>query len=106
MILLDDLIHKASEFCYLKQQIDISLISCTARIKELLFLIKQTSYENTDKIFMELFEIQRTLSTIKYRYLFEFDNFLNDFIYFFDRQDDYNKLFLYNYFLQNANFPE
>lgn len=106
MILLKDLIHKTSEFCYLKQQIDILLTSCTMRIKELLALIKQASIEDVDKIFIELFEIQRTLSTMKYKYLFEFNDFLDDFIYFFDRQDNCNKLFLYEHFCQHSDFPK
>mgnify|MGYP003084259618 CR=1 FL=1 len=106
MILLKDLIHKTSELYYLKQQIDILLLSCTIRIQELLALIKQASIEDADKIFIELFEIQRTLSTIKYKYLFEFNDFLDDFIYFFDRQDNYNKLFLYEHFCQHSHFPK
>ena len=106
MILLEDLIHRTSEFYYLKQQIDILLTSCTMRIKELLALIKQESIESIDNIFIELFKIQRTLSTMKYKYLFEFNDFLDDFIYFFDRQDDYNKSFLYEHFCLHGDFPK
>lgn len=106
MTLLDDLIHKVSEFYYLKQQINRLLEYYTKRIQELLTQIKQKTIEDADKIFIELFEIQRTLSTIKYKYLFEFDDFLNDFVYFFDRQDEFNKFFLYKHFSQHTNFPE
>ncbi|WP_274572227.1 hypothetical protein V6667_05905 [Neisseria leonii] len=106
MIFLEDLIHKASEFYYLRQQIDMLLVSCTTRIRELFALIRHSNIENADKIFIELFEIQRTLSTIKFKYLFEFDDFLNDFIYFFDRQDDCNRLFLYEHFSQHDDLPK
>lgn len=106
MVLFEDLINKASEFYYLKQQLDLLLGACAARIKQLISMIKQTDIENSDVIFEELFKIQRILSTMKYKYLFEFDSFLDNFIYFFDRQDDYNKLYLFNHFKCNLDFPE
>lgn len=105
MVFLEDLIHKASEFYCLKQQLDMLLRHCIERIKYLILMIRKCHIENIDNIFLELFQIQRTLSTMKYKYSFEFEDFLDNFIYFFDRQDEYNKIYLYNHFQKNTEFP-
>lgn len=105
MLLLEDLIYKTSEFYNLKHQLEMLLRACTARIQELILMMKQNNIENIDDIFVELFKIQRTLSTMKYKYLFEFDEFLDNFIYFFDRQDEFNKLYLYEHFQKHTGFP-
>ena len=74
---------------------------------ELIHSLKQVNINESSHIFEELFEIQIILSEIKNKYLFEFNfnDFLNDFIYFFDRQDEHNVHYLYTNFQQSDEFP-
>ena len=104
---MKELAERASEFYYTKQQIDMLLRACQAKITELINSLKQVHIDESSHIFEELFEIQIILSEIKNKYLFEFNfnDFLNDFIYFFDRQDEHNVYYLYTHFQQSDKFP-
>ena len=103
MIMMKELAERASEFYYTKQQIDMLLRACQAKIIELINSLKQVNINKSSHIFEELFGMQIILSDIKNKYLFEFN--LNDFIYFFDRQDEYNVYYLYTHFQQSDEFP-
>ena len=83
------------------------LRACQAKIIELINSLKQVNINKSSHIFEELFGMQIILSDIKNKYLFEFNfnDFLNDFIYFFDRQDEYNVYYLYTHFQQSDEFP-
>ncbi len=107
MIIMQELVDRASEFYYIKQQIDMLLRACEARIVELIRMMKKCDINDIDDVFIELFNIQETLYEVKNKYLFqlEFNAFLNDFIYFFDRKDDYNIVYLYEHFKQYDTFP-
>lgn len=107
MIMMKELAERASEFYYTKQQIDMLLRACQAKIIELINSLKQVNINESSHIFEELFGMQIILSDIKNKYLFEFNfnDFLNDFIYFFDRQDEYNVYYLYTHFQQSDEFP-
>jgi hypothetical protein len=105
--MMKELAERASEFYYTKQQIDMLLRACQAKIIELINSLKQVNINKSSHIFEELFGMQIILSDIKNKYLFEFNfnDFLNDFIYFFDRQDEYNVYYLYTHFQQSDEFP-
>ena len=107
MIMMKELAERASELYYTKQQIDMLLRACQAKIIELINSLKQVNINKSSHIFEELFGMQIILSDIKNKYLFEFNfnDFLNDFIYFFDRQDEYNVYYLYTHFQQSDEFP-
>ena len=107
MIMMKELAERASEFYYTKQQIDMLLRACQSKIIELINSLKQVNINKSSHIFEELFGMQIILSDIKNKYLFEFNfnDFLNDFIYFFDRQDEYNVYYLYTHFQQSDEFP-
>ena len=107
MIMMKELAERASEFYYTKQQIDMLLRACQSKSIELINSLKQVNINKSSHIFEELFGMQIILSDIKNKYLFEFNfnDFLNDFIYFFDRQDEYNVHYLYTHFQQSDEFP-
>ena len=107
MIMMKELAERASEFYYTKQQIDMLLRACQSKIIELINSLKQVNINKSSHIFEELFGMQIILSDIKNKYLFEFNfnDFLNDFIYFFNRQDEYNVHYLYTHFQQSDEFP-
>ncbi|OAM30862.1 hypothetical protein A7P95_02355 [Eikenella longinqua] len=70
--------------------------------------MQQADFEDAGEIFTELFAIQQALSAAKHKYLpdLELSSFLNDFLYFFDRQDEYNKRYLYTHFQQSNDLPD
>lgn len=55
-------------------------------------------------IIVELFKIQEELSIIKYRFNYNFNVFLNSFIYEFDRQDDESISYLINKIRSDYSF--
>ena len=70
MIMMKELAERTSEFYYTKQQIDMLLRACQAKIIELINSFKQVNINESSHISEELFGMQIILSDIKNKYLF------------------------------------
>lgn len=64
----------------------------------------RTNDETSKNIINDLFRMQEELSIIKYKFNYEFDDFINGFIYEFDRQDSESVNYLINKIRQDKNF--
>ena len=73
---------------------------------DLLNKLQYIDFRESDIVFNELFAIQDVFAKLKYKYHINMNQFFENFIYYFDRQDDVNKEFLYKHFHVNLNFPE
>lgn len=62
-------------------------------------------FDESDEIFNQLFKIQDQLSTLKYKYELDMDDYISNFIYYFDRQDTENKFYLYKRFHASNKWP-
>ena len=94
------------EFNNLNRQILMKLDNYEHKIKQLLASIKAVDFANSNEIFDRLFFFFFQIATVKYKYNFNINNFLNDFVYFFDRNDEYQRKYLFNHFKNNSTFPK
>ncbi|WP_131667652.1 hypothetical protein [Psychrobacter pygoscelis] len=83
----DVLIELLNTYSRSKVEIESILRIYEDRIKSKICSIDINDRENSEKIIKELFGIQNEISMIVYKYNFPVSNFLEDFIYDFDRQD-------------------
>ena len=90
------------EYNRILSSINLILISYQDDINDIFEKIKSSGYMESEYLFDELFHIQKLLSEIKYKYKYNFDKIFDDFIYFFDRDDEYSRKFLYKK-LQDSN---
>ena len=102
----DILENELIEFNNLNRQILMKLDNYEHEIKQLLASIKAVDFANSNEIFDRLFFLQGQIATVKYKYNFNINNFLNDFVYFFDRNDEYQRKYLFNHFKNNSTFPK
>lgn len=83
------------EYNRILSSINLILISYQNDIDDIFKKIKLLDYMESEYLFDELFYIQKLLSEIKYKYKYSFSKIFDDFIYFFDRDDEYSRKFLY-----------
>ena len=76
------------------------------RCADLLEKLKHIDFSESDAVFNELFAIQDVFAKLKYKYHINMNQFFEDFIYYFDRQDDVNKEFLYHHFHIHSGYPK
>ncbi|QLB45121.1 hypothetical protein [Mannheimia pernigra] len=60
--------------------------------------------KDAESVILELFKVQEELSILKYKFNYEFDDFLDKFIYEFDRQDVESINYLINKISSNDEF--
>lgn len=96
------LIEQLEVFISSKNQIDRILYDYENEIKNIVSKIKKhdSSVENIYK----LFSIQNGLSVLLYKYNYPLSDYLRDFIYEFDRQDEESVLYLIKEIVENKNF--
>ena len=96
------LIEQLEVFISSKSQIDRILYDYENEIKNIVSKIKKhdSSVENIYK----LFSIQNGLSVLLYKYNYPLSDYLRDFIYEFDRQDEESVLYLIKEIVENKNF--
>lgn len=97
----DVLIQRLDLFNNVKSEIDRILYEYEENIKDIIEDIKVK--DNKDRIHT-LFEIQNKLSIISYKYEYHMSEFLSDFIYEFDRQDEESVIYLHDEILKNKYF--
>ena len=76
------------------------------KCRDLLDKLKCIDFSESDMVFRELFSIQDVFAKLKYKYHINMNQFFENFIYYFDRQDEVNKEFLYNHFHINSDYPK
>ena len=96
------LIEQLEVFISSKNQIDRILYDYENEIKNIVSKIKKhdSSVENIYK----LFSIQNGLSVLLYKYNYPLSDYLRDFIYEFDRQDEESVFYLIKEIIENKNF--
>ena len=96
------LIEQLEVFISSKKQIDRILHDYENEIKNIVNEIKKhdPSVENIYK----LFSIQNDLSALLYKYNYPLSDYLRDFIYEFDRQDEESVFYLIKEIVENKNF--
>ena len=90
------LIEQLEVFISSKNQIDRILYDYENEIKNIVNKIKKYIYE--------LFRIQNSLSVLLYKYNYPLSDYLRDFIYEFDRQDEESVFYLIKEIIENKNF--
>ncbi|MBD9402829.1 hypothetical protein [Comamonas sp. CMM02] len=75
---------------------------CSAIIKE----IKSKSYDESQTLFNEIFDIQNKLATAKYKYEFKLNDKLEDLVFCFERDDSYSREYWYKCFKEGLEWPE
>ena len=97
-----NLIEQLEVFISSKNQIDRILRDYENEIKNIVNEIKKhdPSVENIYK----LFSIQNDLSALLYKYNYLLSDYLRDFIYEFDRQDEESVFYLIKEIVENKNF--
>ena len=96
------LIEQLEVFISSRNQIDRILHDYENEIKNIVNEIKKhdPSVENIYK----LFSIQNDLSALLYKYNYPLSDYLRDFIYEFDRQDEESVFYLIKEIVENKNF--
>ena len=102
----ENLENELVEFNNLNRLILMKLNYYEREIRKLLESIREVDFSCSNEIFDKLFSIQEKIVKIKYKYNFNLNNFLNDFVYFFDRNDEYQRKYLFEHFKKNLKFPE
>lgn len=82
------------------------LMQYEAECKGLILTIKNKSFEESQSIFDELYDIQKQLSIVVYKYEFDLSDSLRDFVYHFDRDDVYSRKYWYQRFVDGLLWPE
>ena len=96
------LIEQLEVFISSKNQIDRILYDYENGIKNIVNKIKKYD-PSVDNIY-ELFRIQNSLSVLLYKYNYPLSDYLRDFIYEFDRQDEESVFYLIKEIIENKNF--
>ena len=96
------LIEQLEVFISSKNQIDRILYDYENKIKNKINKIKKYD-PSVDNIY-ELFRIQNSLSVLLYKYNYPLSDYLRDFIYEFDRQDEESVFYLIKEIIENKNF--
>lgn len=68
--------------------------------------VRNNSFESSQIFFDQLYDIQRKLSTVSYKYEFVLNDKLQDFVYHFDRDDIYSRKFWYQKFCDGMAWPQ
>lgn len=95
------LIERLDFFINVKSEIDRILYKYEENIKEIIESIRVNG--NKDGVYT-LFAIHNKLSIVYYKYEYDVSDFLSDFIYEFDRQDEESVDYLFNEIIGNNNF--
>ena len=85
--------------------IELLDVFSNSRIQEEIqkFIIEVRNTQDSSPIY-SLFKIQNDLSLLAYKYNYPLSNFLHNFIYEFDRQDDESVTYLVNKIVNNEGF--
>lgn len=97
----DVLIELLDVFSNSRIQIDRILFEYEEEIQK--FIIEVRNTQDSSPIY-SLFKIQNDLSLLAYKYNYPLSNFLHNFIYEFDRQDDESVTYLVNKIVNNESF--
>lgn len=89
-VLKERLLH----YSIITGEINLILNKFRGEIECLLEILLTSDEEGSIVIMENLFHIQAILSYCLYKYDYPMDNFLKDFVYYFDRQDEENKKYL------------
>lgn len=75
---------------------------CDVLIEE---ISRAPSYDEASMKFDVLHEVQRELSTVRYRFEFPLSDELSDFVYHMDRDDGYSRRYWYERFRAGERWP-
>lgn len=77
-------------------------LNCTVLIEK---ISDCSSFEEAQKYFDDLHEIQRRLSTVSYKYNYPLNDRLRDLTYHLDRDDVYSRMHWYQEFRKGLKWP-
>jgi len=100
--LQDELERHRSSTSIIRQYLDVYEGECDFLIEK---ISKCSSFEEAQEYFDALHEIQRKLSTVKYKFEFPLSDRLHDFIYYLDRDDCYSRRYWYGEFKKVLKWP-
>lgn len=88
------LIERLDYFLSVRSEIDRILRDYEIKVRKIIHDIR---FDNGNiELIQELFNIQDKLCVVKYKYQYTVSDFLSNFIYEFDRQDDVSINYLFN----------
>lgn len=96
------LIEQLEVFISSRNQIDRILHDYETEIKKIVSEIK--AYDSSVDDIYKLFRIQNGLSVLLYKYNYPLSDYLRDFIYEFDRQDEESVSYLIKEIVENKHF--
>ncbi|NUT77976.1 hypothetical protein HNO86_23305 [Pseudomonas sp. C1C7] len=88
----NELERYSSSYTIIRQYLSVYEEKCISLIQKVSACF---SFEEARESFDELHEVQRNLSTIKYKFEFPLNDRLLDFTYYLDRDDDYSRKYWY-----------
>lgn len=90
------LLNNLETFIFLKREVNFILEEYEMEIKIKMGEILNQTYEESIETIKSLFEVQDKISVVKYKFNYDISEFLDGFIYDFDRQDDESICYLIN----------
>lgn len=90
------LLNNLETFTFLKREVNFILEEYEMEIKIKMGEILNQTYEESIETIKSLFEMQDKISVVKYKFNYNISEFLDSFIYDFDRQDDESIYYLIN----------
>lgn len=82
------------------------LMKYEVECSELILKIKEKTFDESQELFNKLYDIQQKLSIAMYKYEFNLNEHLKDFVYHFDRDDIYSRKYWYEKFNDGLIWPE
>lgn len=76
------------------------------RCEELILVISNSEFNDTEVFFNELFDIQSKLATMLYKYEYVPDDKIKDLIYYLDRDDIYSRKHWFKKFTDGQRWPD
>ncbi len=101
----NELENKLISFRDIKNLINQELHLYKNEIQSLINEIYYSDYEKSLIIFNQLYEIQSNVATVYYKYNFPIEEFLEDFMFDFDRDDEYSRKYLFEKIKKSINSP-
>lgn len=100
-ILEEELVRYRDVSISIKRILDGYERECRILIQQM----KGKSFDDAQIIFERLFDIQGKLATALYKYGFNLNEELNNFVYHFDRDDIYSRKYWYQKFTDGMTWP-
>lgn len=82
------------------------LMKYEVECSELILKMKEKTFDESQELFNKLYDIQQKLSIAMYKYEFNLNDRLKDFVYHFDRDDIHSRRYWYEKFNDGLIWPD